>query len=93
MAGLADAATTDAVVPCWHGMFEPLHGLYHASVCAPAAERALLAGRRRIIAFYPEVRVHAVPERDIVRWDPSGDSFSNINTPEEWEAVLKRRCP
>jgi len=90
MAEIADATTTDAVVPRWNGMFEPLHGLYHAAVCAPAAERALLKGRRRIIAFYPEVRVHAMPEMDIGRWDPSGDSFSNVNTPEEWEAVLRR---
>ena len=49
-----------------------------------------MAGRRRIIAFYNEVRVHAMPETDIVRWDPSGDSFSNINTPEEWGAALRR---
>ena len=90
MVEVADAATTDAVVPCWNGMFEPLHGLYRAAVCAPAAERALLQGQRRIIAFYPDVRVHAMPETDIVRWDPSGDSFFNVNTPEEWEAALRR---
>jgi molybdopterin-guanine dinucleotide biosynthesis protein A len=90
MAEMADAATTDAVVPCWNGMFEPLHGLYRVAACAPAAERVLLAGRRRIIAFYSEVRVHAIPEADVRCWDPSGDSFCNVNTPEEWEAALRR---
>jgi molybdopterin-guanine dinucleotide biosynthesis protein A len=90
MARLADADTCDLVVPRWRGFLEPLHGLYLAPACAPAAERALRKGQRRIVAFYPEVRVKVMAEADVRQWDRCGDSFFNVNTLQDWEIALKR---
>lgn len=90
MARYVDLATDDLVVPRWQGMLEPLHALYRAAVCGPAAERALRNGQRRIVAFYPEVRVREMLETEVRRWDPTGDSFFNVNTPADWQIALRR---
>lgn len=90
MARRAEADGCDLVVPRWRGMLEPLHALYRACPCASAAERALKLGRRRIIAFYPEVRVCEMSDSEVRQWDPEGDSFVNVNTPDEWRQVRNR---
>ncbi len=90
MMKLAEDGEADIVVPEWQGNLEPLHALYRPSVCAPAAEAALQAGKRRIVAFYPDVRVHVMPQDEIARWDPDGRSFFNVNTPEDWTLALQQ---
>ncbi len=86
---LAQDCEADIVVPQWHGELEPLHALYRPSACAPAAEAALRAGKRRIVAFYPDVRVHIMPQADVAQIDPTGRSFFNVNTPEDWELAKR----
>lgn len=86
---LAQDCEADIVVPQWHDELEPLHALYRPSACAPAAEAALRAGKRRIVAFYPDVRVHIIPQADIAQIDPTGRSFFNVNTPEDWELAKR----
>lgn len=65
---------------------EPLHGAYRRT-CLPAIETAIHANRRRIVSFFPQVRVRYVTSEDIIPLDPDLRSFRNINTPQEWEAV------
>jgi len=65
---------------------EPLHGAYRCT-CLPTIKMAIRAGRRRIISFFPQVRVRYVPPEDVTPFDPDLRSFRNVNTPEEWEAV------
>jgi molybdopterin-guanine dinucleotide biosynthesis protein A len=65
---------------------EPLHGAYRRT-CLPAMEAAIRAGRRRVISFFPQVRVRYVTGAEVARFDPDLRSFRNINTPEEWERV------
>ncbi len=67
---------------------EPLHAAYRRT-CLPAMERAIRAGKRRIISFFPEVRVHYVTPDAVRSLDPRLDSFRNVNTPQEWEAARK----
>lgn len=86
----AQASAADVIVPQWQGELEPLHALYRPAVCAPAAEAALQAGKRRIIAFYPDVRVHVMPQDEVARYDPEGRSFCNINTPEDWALAAQQ---
>jgi molybdopterin-guanine dinucleotide biosynthesis protein A len=83
MAALAED-DCDVVVPRWQGELEPLHALYRPAVCAPAAEDALRENRRRIIAFYPQVRVREMGEDAVAQIDPQGHSFFNVNTRQEW---------
>lgn len=77
----------DVVVPRWNGELEPLHALYRAEICARAAETALQQGQRRIVAFYPAVRVREMSTAEISKIAPQGRSFCNINTPQDWQAL------
>lgn len=65
---------------------EPLHAVYRRT-CLPAMEAAIRAGRRRIISFFPQVRVRYVTSAEVAPFDPDLSSFRNVNTPEEWEAT------
>jgi molybdopterin-guanine dinucleotide biosynthesis protein A len=65
---------------------EPLHAAYRRT-CLPALEAAIRAGERRIISFFPHVRVRYVTSGEITPFDPDLRSFRNVNTPQEWEAV------
>ena len=87
---LSHAPEADAVVPRVGGEFETLHALY-SKACLPAMERALAAGRMRVISFYDDVRVRAVEEDELRTVDPELRSFTNVNTPEELAAVRDRQ--
>ena len=78
----------DAVVPVVGGYEEPLHALYHGR-CLPAIEARLARGERRVISFMPDVRTRTVDEAELRALDPELRSFTNANTPEEWQAVLR----
>lgn len=76
----------DVVIPHSGDGLEPLHAVYGRS-CLPAIEQVLAQGRRRIIAFFEQVRVRRVPQDEIERFDPDHHSFVNVNTAEDWERV------
>jgi len=83
---LRAAPPADVVVPRWHGELEPLHAVYRRG-CLAAVERALAAGRRRMIDFHADVRVHVVEEGVLARFDPQGLTFFNVNTPHDLQAA------
>lgn len=72
----------DVVVPRLGGVPEPLHALYSKN-CLEPIRRSLESGVRKIITFFPEVRVRYVDEAEIDRFDPAHLSFINVNTPAE----------
>jgi len=80
----------DVHVPRTAGGLEPLHACYRKS-CLPAMEEALLRGDRRIVAFFPEVRVVEMPPAVWRRYDPEGVSFFNVNTPQDYFALRQLR--
>lgn len=80
------AKGSDVVIPRLKGMVEPLHSIY-AKACLPFMAELLDQGRRRITAFFPQVRVRYVEEQELAALDPSYLSFVNVNTPEDWERV------
>jgi len=61
---------------------EPLHAIY-AKACLDPMRATLESGRRQIAAFFPAVRVAYVEPDETRRYDPSGRSFLNVNTPEQ----------
>ena len=83
------SAGHDVVLPKVGEDFEALHALY-TKACLPAMERALGAGKMRIISFFSDVRVLTLGEEELRRVDPDLVSFTNVNTPEELEAVRSR---
>ncbi|MBC7232833.1 MAG: molybdenum cofactor guanylyltransferase [Chloroflexi bacterium] len=76
------AADFDAVIPRLAGNVEPLHAIYSKS-CLPAIAKALERGERRIVSFFPEVRIRYVEQDEVDLFDPQHLSFFNINTPED----------
>lgn len=79
----ARAGEGDVVVPMRENKAEPLHALY-GKTCIPAMEQVLDADQRRIIAFFPQVKVSEIAEGEWSVLDPDGLSFRNINTPQEY---------
>jgi molybdopterin-guanine dinucleotide biosynthesis protein A len=85
---LSHAGEADVVIPRVGGEYETLHAVYGKD-CVPAMERALAAGRMRVISFFDEVRVRAVDEAELRAVDPDLASLTNLNTPAELEAALE----
>lgn len=83
------AEDVDAVVPRIGGEHETLHALY-TKACLTPIERALEAGKMRVISFFPDVRVRTLGEDDLRLFDPDLRSFTNVNTPEELAAAKAR---
>ncbi len=73
----------DAVVPHWQGQVETLHAVYSRN-CILAIEPILRRGGGRIIELYERIHVRYLEPEEIVRFDPDGLSFFNVNTPEDW---------
>ncbi len=67
---------------------EPLHAIY-SKACLEPMRTTLESGRRQIAAFFPHVRVAYVESEESLRYDPTGRSFMNVNTPEELEKLTK----
>jgi molybdenum cofactor guanylyltransferase len=61
---------------------EPLHAIYSRACCAPL-RRMLDQGQRRIADFLAGVRTVIIEPDVIARYDPAGQAFLNINTPDD----------
>jgi molybdenum cofactor guanylyltransferase len=72
----------EAVVPSLDGRPEPLHALWSKACLAPA-QAALERGDRRVVSFFPVIRVRTVTLTEIEIFDPKHLSFLNVNTPAQ----------
>ncbi len=61
---------------------EPLHAIY-GRPCLEPMRNLLEQGERRIVRFFPQVRVLYLEPEEWTRFDPAGLSFRNINTPQD----------
>ena len=75
--------TADVVIPRTEHGFEPMHAVYRRSSCLPAVEASLRDGQQRMIAWFDQVEVRAIPGPVLDRFDPLKQAFINLNTPEE----------
>jgi molybdopterin-guanine dinucleotide biosynthesis protein A len=81
---LAAAGETDAMVTVprpSHGL-QPLCAIYRRDFCE-VAERALRAGKYKIDAAFAGVSIRVVEEGELVAAGFSGQSFFNVNTPQD----------
>jgi molybdopterin-guanine dinucleotide biosynthesis protein A len=85
---IALRAEADVIIPRLNGEAEPFRAVY-ARVCLNPIRAALDANRRRVISFFPDVRVRFVDEPEIDRFDPAHRTFFNINTPEDLEQARR----
>ena len=79
----------DIVVPYWNERLQPLHAVYRKSVL-PLLREQLERGQLRPVFLYDKVRTYKTSEEEIRGFDPEGLSFLNMNTPEDYQAALKR---
>lgn len=76
----------EAVIPIFGGKPQPLLGVYSRSVCE-IIESRLKSDNRSMMGLLDSIRVQFIDERDVVRVDPEGKSFINLNTPEDLRRV------
>jgi len=76
-------ADVDVVIPQSEDGYEPFHAVYRRDICLPAVKDALEAGERRLISWFPAVKVATLSAEEASRLDPLKLAFWNLNTPEE----------
>ena len=79
----------DVVVPVVDGRVEPMVAAYHRR-CLPFVQAMLRRNALRVRDLFAEVRVCTVAEDELRSVDPTLQSFTNANTPEEWAAICQR---
>ena len=75
----------DLVIPLTEQGYEPFHTVYRRETCLPAVADALQSGKKRMISWFDQVRVREVRQAELLRFDPLGRAFLNVNTPEEFQ--------
>jgi molybdopterin-guanine dinucleotide biosynthesis protein A len=83
----------DAVIPRSPVGLEPLHAVYRRETCLSAVRTALESGERRMVSWFPAVKVRVMEPVEIAIFDPEFLSFINVNNPEEFRQAeeLARR--
>jgi molybdopterin-guanine dinucleotide biosynthesis protein A len=79
----------DVVVPSSEKGLEPLHAVYRKETSLPAVKDALDSGERRLVSWFPNVKVRILTQKETNTFDPWGLMFLNINTPEEFAQAEK----
>jgi molybdopterin-guanine dinucleotide biosynthesis protein A len=85
-------ACCDAVVPVWDNRPQVLHGLYSKNLL-PAFHHGLKEEQFKITDWLEEAEVCYLLEDEIRRYDPSGLSFRNINTPDDYKSLESHLTP
>jgi molybdopterin-guanine dinucleotide biosynthesis protein A len=86
---LSLSAQAEAVVPRRAGEFEPLFAVYRRT-CLSAIQRAIDEGEKRMISFYPWIRLHPVEEPELEAIEPDPYCFFNVNTPADLAEAGRR---
>jgi molybdopterin-guanine dinucleotide biosynthesis protein A len=76
-----------ATIPFFGGKPQPLFGIYSGAIINDL-EDAIILNKVSLVRFLEEIRVFYVPEAQIQAADPDGKSFLNINTPEDYDAIV-----
>jgi FdhD protein/molybdopterin-guanine dinucleotide biosynthesis protein A len=85
---LARRHLAEVVIPEGANGLEPLHAVYGKG-CLPAMEQSLCNGKRRIVSFFPRIRVQTFTRDLVANIDGDFNSFSNINTPADYFELRK----
>jgi molybdopterin-guanine dinucleotide biosynthesis protein A len=63
---------------------QPLHAIY-AQSCLPLIDRNLRSARYKVSGWFAQANVQTIDRETILRHDPAGRSWFNVNTPEDYE--------
>ena len=87
---VSQCAGYDAIVPRWGGRLQPLVAVYQRAALIPQLESRLAAGQLKLLDLLGRLRTRYVDESEIRDFDASGESFFNINTPDDYQEALRR---
>jgi len=77
----------DAVLPMHKGLPQPLLGIYSRRIVPQLAER-IQQNKKAMWDLLQGITVQLIPEQEMLRVDPEGRSFVNINTLEEYRNLI-----
>ncbi len=80
----------DVIVPKTKDGLQPLHAIYSRN-CLNPIKKIIERGKYKILDFYHTVKVRIVEEDDFSFLDPIGESFINVNTPEELSLIRRNK--
>jgi molybdenum cofactor guanylyltransferase len=80
----------DVIVPKTNDGLQPLHAVYSKN-CLNPIKKIIERGKYKILDFYDMVKVRIVEEDNFSFLDPIGESFINVNTPEELSLILRNK--
>lgn len=75
-------------VPRVEGYFHPLAGVYRVDLCDTVLS-LLAADRLRPVFLFDEAKTRIVEKDELNDVDPTLESLRNVNTPDEYEAILR----
>ncbi len=78
----------DVVVPVLPHGYEPLFALY-SKACLEPVKSYLESGNCCAFGYYPQLRVREVATDELATLERSGNSFLNLNTPEDYALLGK----
>jgi molybdenum cofactor guanylyltransferase len=84
----AAAPHVDGAWSCWNGSPQPLVAAYRSSILA-IVEQMLASDERRIIRLPRRANVVELSAAELRAVDPSGRSFVDLDTPEDYERALR----
>lgn len=79
----------DATIPVCHGKAQPLCGIYRKTIL-PSLERHIVEHRNSMYLYLSEINTNLISEIEIREIDPSGNSFININTMDDYHKIRSR---
>lgn len=79
----------DIAVPLVAGLHHPLAAVYRVDVLKTALD-LLARNRRRPVFLFEACRTRIVTPADLQPADPGLDSLKNVNTPEDYEGLVRR---
>ena len=82
------APQADVVISRLNGYRDPLPAVYHQRVM-PFIKKCLDSQCRKMVSFFELVRVHEIPEQQLLALDPQLLSYININTPHDLDRAQK----
>ena len=80
--------SADVVIPRSEGGLETMHAIYRRATCLPVVLSAIRSNQLRIIDWFAQVRVREQTLAEVIEIEPSGLTFCNINTHEEYLKAL-----
>lgn len=82
-------AAHDAAVPRSAGFLHPLAAAYRIDTVLPHVERLVAERKLRATGLLDDIRTRIIDEPELRTIDPELESLRNMNTPEEYEALLR----